>query len=72
VSVKNHVQNIAFSFTITGGKIGVNHFAINFDITKLIIANCNITISHFKYQNLEPETSDPFSISIQSFFSPIS
>jgi len=72
LSVKNQVQNIAFSFTITGGRIGTNPFATSLDITKFIIANCNKTKSHFKYQNLEPETSEPFSISIQPFFSQIS
>jgi hypothetical protein len=52
--------------------MGVNHFVINFDKTKLTIANCKATKSPFKYQNLAPETSDHFSISIQSFFSQIS
>jgi hypothetical protein len=63
---------MACSLTKTGGKIGVNPLLANLAITKFIIANCNKTKSHFIYQNLAPLTSEPFSTSIQPFFSPIS
>jgi hypothetical protein len=63
---------MACSLTKTGGSIGSKPFDINLETTKFIIANCNKTKSHFKYQKRAHETSLHLSISIHHFFSQIS